>query len=56
MVALWFEVTGKRLSAVLEDADEGCLMPRSAIRLARECRRKKYMVDDKVKRGLVKPV
>src|SRR5258706_7722830 len=47
---------GKLLGAVLEDANEGDLMFRSTIGLARKFRREKYMVDDEDERGLVKAV
>jgi len=49
-------VTGERLGTLLEDANEGGLMLRSAIGLGRKCRREEYMVDEEAKIGLVKTV
>jgi len=48
---LGFEVTGERLGAVLEDANEGDLVHGSEIGLGRKCRREEYMIDDEEKRG-----
>ena len=48
-----FEATNERLGAVLEDANEGGLMLRSAVEVVRKFRGEEHVVDDEGQRGLI---